>query len=36
VLEQQAATLVQKSSGNPASTHTMSIIWSSEASPNIR
>jgi hypothetical protein len=37
VLEQQAAPLLdQRNSGNPANAHTMSIICSTEASPNIR
>jgi hypothetical protein len=37
VLERQAASLLdQSSSGNPASAHTMSVIWSTEASPKIR
>jgi hypothetical protein len=37
VLEQQAAPLLdQRGSGNPANAHTMSIICSTEASPNIR
>jgi hypothetical protein len=36
VLEQRAAPLAQKSSGNPTNAHTMSATWSSEASINVR
>jgi hypothetical protein len=37
VLEHRAAPLLaQRSSGNPASAHTMSATWSSEASPSIK